>query len=994
MVKSSIASVLVILCLSLTAQHRLSVAANGSAQFTSIQAAIDQLPNDDAIKEIYISPGIYREKLFIDKNKVKLIGKKKPKKGLWWKDVSPLLDKNKDVVYVIISEARDIWRCDHNDDWGAAAINVRANDVTIENIVAANTYGYDLKEEFNYECKGEIKRIRKDGHQFALRTMPPTQRLTVRNSNFYCLGGDTVSPWDAENGSYYFKDCTMEGGVDFYCPRGWAYAKGCHFICHNNNAAIWHDGSGGEQAISVIKKGVFVGDPGYKLGRYHRDAQIYLIDCKFSEEMADADIYQVSTANVLSWGRRIFYYNSKKEGKKFAWYADNISKQKAKSLTKNTVLDDRWFNPQPYVRTQEYALPSTTIANATKVDSIAEKMLIAQRAYGGWPKTLDGKTQPPQYKDKWTLEFTAKVQQDKNAKDGTIDNGATCRELTHLLKAFRETSNPAYLESIKQGLAYLVEMQYEEGGFPQFYPDLGGYRNQITYNDDAMVNALQVFRTFVNEENKDLPLGNELRNDLNKGIQNGIACLLKTQLTHEGVKTAWAAQYDHISHLPATARIYEHPSYATKESVAIIKFLMKTDNPSTEVKEAIRSGVRFLDQVKLEGLSYKRIKDLSQESGIEVELKEDKNAPPIWARFYDLEALVPIFSGRDGIKRNDIFEIENERRVHYGWYGTWADDLLEKEYPRWHETMIGRAKTGITGIPDTSYNMNIALAGVLKMEASAKLPKIDATNLMVQKNLVYTLVGNRELHIDVITNKAKSKPKTPVLMIHGGGWRSGNKGMHTDLANALALKGHAVFLVEYRLSTEALYPAPIEDLRNALKFIGQQKDFYTLDLDNVVVMGFSAGGQLAALLASSMDDRKFGGQNISNKGLPKIKAFVDMDGITAFIHPESAEGKDTKKISAASHWFGAPAAERPDLYNDGSALHRLGKQLPMALFIASSEKRMQAGWQEYREKLDAAGVYNDYLKFENAPHSFVFFEPWFTPMIEKIDIFLNEIKKK
>ncbi|MBK8043616.1 MAG: hypothetical protein IPK21_13740 [Haliscomenobacter sp.] len=56
------------------------------------------------------------------------------------------------------------------------------------------------------------------------------------------LGGDTVSPWDVENGMYYFNDCTMEGGVDFYCPRGWAYAENCRFICHNREAAIWHDG--------------------------------------------------------------------------------------------------------------------------------------------------------------------------------------------------------------------------------------------------------------------------------------------------------------------------------------------------------------------------------------------------------------------------------------------------------------------------------------------------------------------------------------------------------------------------------------------------------------------------------------------------------------------------------------------------------------------------------------------------------------------------------
>ena len=52
----------------------------------------------------------------------------------------------------------------------------------------------------------------------ALRTMNCT-RLKAINCHFRSLAGDTVSPWETENGMWYFKDCVMEGGVDFYCPR-------------------------------------------------------------------------------------------------------------------------------------------------------------------------------------------------------------------------------------------------------------------------------------------------------------------------------------------------------------------------------------------------------------------------------------------------------------------------------------------------------------------------------------------------------------------------------------------------------------------------------------------------------------------------------------------------------------------------------------------------------------------------------------------------------
>lgn len=991
----SVSTCLLGLCfLNLFSQSHWTVASDGSGDFKSIQQAIENLPDDKQEKTIFIKPGVYREKIYLEKNNVKLIGLKKPAKGLWWKDVKSHQSPNPDAVYILISEARDIWRCDHNDDWGSAAVNIRANDITLENLVVANTFGFDLKEDTEFVCKGETKKVRKDGHQFALRSMPPCQRLTVKHCNFYCLGGDTVSPWDVENGTYYFEGCTMEGGVDFYCPRGWAVADNCTFICHNKNAAVWHDGTGNEDAKSVIRNGSFVGETGYKLGRYHRDAQIYLINCSFSKEMADADIYQVPTKNQLAWDRRIYYRGNKKKGNQYTWYANNISKTSAKGLTKENVLSERWNNPKSYKIYERKEEIINQSSDSTKVDMAAEHMLMAQRVSGGWPKTLDGKTQPPNYKDFWSAQWASTVLDDKTKKDATIDNNATTRELTYLLKTYRETSNKRYLEAIINGLKFLVEMQYADGGFPQFYPDTSGYRRQITYNDDAMIKALLVFREFSSKENMDLPLGQDLRDAINNGSKLGVQCILKTQLSYDGEKSIWAAQYDNHTYLPAKARAYEHPSYATKESVAIIEYLMGEEQISPEIIQAVRSGIKFLDRLRLPGMKVDRVKDESQESGLELAITQDPSLKSMWARFYSLDDLQPIFSGRDGIIKHDIFEIENERRVHYGWYGYWPEDLLDKEFSRWHESHIGRSEGGVTNEPDTTYTLDIAFKGVIKKYKDITYPVIKSDKVQVEKDLVYSLVGARELHMDVVSPVEGVGARIPVLMIHGGGWRSGSKDMHLDLAKALAERGNVVFLVEYRLSTEALYPAPIEDLRSALRFMVKQQKHFNLDTSNLVVMGFSAGGQLASLLATSIKDKKFGGLNVSNKGLPNVKAFVDLDGVTAFIHPDSSEGKDTKKTSAASYWFGAPAWERPDLYHDASALDRLKKNLPMALFIASGEKRMQAGWKEYREILDKAGVYNDFLKFDGAPHNFVYFEPWFSPMVQKIDTFLHEIKNK
>lgn len=330
------------------AQKTATVATDGSAQFSSIQKAIDSFADDDSTKTVFIKSGIYDEQIFISKNGLSLVGEVAPIFAKTWVELKTegLLEKTGVVICFPIY--REIFRCEHPDDWGAAVVNIRANDVSLKNLTIANTFGFDLRAEYSIFCKEKSIEVKKDGHQFALRAMPPTQRLQVERCNFYSLGGDTVSPWDVENGTYIFSDCTMEGAVDFYCPRGWAFAECIHFICHNPNAAIWHDGSADSTAVSVIQYSDFVGDVGFKLGRFHRDAQIFLLDCHFSEEMADAEIYQVPTNNTVNWGKRVFYNNCSREGGAFNWFLDNFDEKMLENLTKEKVLQPRWDRPQVY----------------------------------------------------------------------------------------------------------------------------------------------------------------------------------------------------------------------------------------------------------------------------------------------------------------------------------------------------------------------------------------------------------------------------------------------------------------------------------------------------------------------------------------------------------------------------------------------------------------------------------------------------------------------
>jgi PelA/Pel-15E family pectate lyase len=225
-------------------------------------------------------------------------------------------------------------------------------------------------------------------------------------------------------------------------------------------------------------------------------------------------------------------------------------------------------------------------------------------------------------------------------------------------------------------------MQYENGGFPQFYPDTSGYRKHITFNDNAMINALEVLKN-VAEGKKDADsVDKSLIEPAKKAMESGINCILKTQIKQNGVLKSWCAQHDKYTFQPAKARAYELPSLSGQETVGILAFLMSVDNPSEDVKTAIKSGVDWLESNKIKGFKYEDIVAPKEKSGKDRVILADANST-IWARFYDLDTGKPYFCGRDGAKKATVAEVENERRTGYAWYGTWATDLLEKKYPKW-----------------------------------------------------------------------------------------------------------------------------------------------------------------------------------------------------------------------------------------------------------------------------------------------------------------------
>lgn len=304
-------------------------------------------------------------------------------------------------------------------------------------------------------------------------------------------------------------------------------------------------------------------------------------------------------------------------------------------------------------------------------------------------------------------------------------------------------------------------------------------------------------------------------------------------------------------------------------------------------------------------------------------------------------------------------------------------------------------QSGLTGIPDTSFSTNSAYRYLvqtipgLKVVGEYKSPAVKE-----KRNLVYCSLEGRKLHVDAFYPKPKKNIYYPaILIVHGGGWRSGNRGQHIPLAQRLAALGYVCFTVEYRLSTEALYPAAVNDLKSAIRWMRSQSRQFNVDPSKITLLGFSAGGELAAFVGATNRHSDFKANGCYTGFSDEVQGIIDIDGTLSFVHPDSAEGDDRKSISSATNWFGYGKKENPRLWRAASPLTHAGKATPPVLFLNSSVPWMHAGRDDFRKILNQYGIYSEVHTFENAPHTFCLFEPWFEPTVRYIDSFLKKIYK-
>jgi pectinesterase len=290
------------------------VDAEGNGDYKTLTEAIDALsmyPYQRTV--IFIKNGIYEERIKIEQNYITLRG------------------ESRDSTIIRYNLPRDEWN--KNKDWiGPGVINLEGDDIILDNLTIENT-------------QPEI-----GPHAFAIYGLNPNRTIII-NCNVISKGGDTVSLWNYKEGMYYHANCFFQGAVDFVCPRGWCFIRGSQFYEVKETAALWHAGNYSPDQKFVLRDCSFDGVKNFEIGRHHYQAQFFLMNCTFSENMKDRPLYKVydknpDRNNPNYAGNRVYYYNCKKDGSSFDWYKDNITEEIAPArITPEWTFDGKW-NPE------------------------------------------------------------------------------------------------------------------------------------------------------------------------------------------------------------------------------------------------------------------------------------------------------------------------------------------------------------------------------------------------------------------------------------------------------------------------------------------------------------------------------------------------------------------------------------------------------------------------------------------------------------------------
>ena len=288
------------------------------------------------------------------------------------------------------------------------------------------------------------------------------------------------------------------------------------------------------------------------------------------------------------------------------------------------------------------------------------------------------------------------------------------------------------------------------------------------------------------------------------------------------------------------------------------------------------------------------------------------------------------------------------------------------------------------------FSRNSALAQARALVPNASLPS-DAlpASVTAYENIPYLNAKGTDLQLDIYRPDGRA-PVPAVLIVHGGGWEEGSRQMERPLAQQLAARGFAAIPVSYRLGAKGRFPAPLDDLKAAVRWVRSHASDYGIDPTRIGAIGGSAGGQLVALLGASNGVAVLEGYEGDDRDYSSVvQAVVDIDGVADFVSYDLISQEEAKQ-GATSRYLGGPYSKAGPTWHQASATTYLSKMSAPCLFINSTVTHpILPGRSVMQNRLLGLGVYSKLIVIPDTPHPFWLLNPWFEQVLDDCEAFLN-----
>jgi acetyl esterase/lipase len=228
------------------------------------------------------------------------------------------------------------------------------------------------------------------------------------------------------------------------------------------------------------------------------------------------------------------------------------------------------------------------------------------------------------------------------------------------------------------------------------------------------------------------------------------------------------------------------------------------------------------------------------------------------------------------------------------------------------------------------------------------------------RTLTYVKYPDTSLSLDFYPSQ-KSGNKPCVIVVHGGSWAGGDSKQLPELNSYLAIKGYNVASINYRMAPRYKTPAPVEDVRSAIAYLCKHAGELHIDTAKFVLLGRSAGAQIALLAAYTLHK-------------PQLKGVIDFYGpadmVWGYSVPSNPLIMDSRKVM--ENYIGGTYKQMPQKYFTCSPLEFVNEESTPTLIIHGSNDVLVSPEHSRRLnlKLQQNGIKHYYLKLPWATHGF------------------------